>query len=53
MELRMATAMILLDFECVHPNGQSNSRVVDNFQDGFTATPGPLELMFIPLPKDP
>ncbi|KAI0013565.1 cytochrome P450 [Xylariaceae sp. FL0662B] len=50
MEVRMVTSMIVSSFEfTISPTETRKSRVVDDFWDGFTATPGNLELVFTPL----
>ncbi|KAI1771026.1 cytochrome P450 [Hypoxylon cercidicola] len=47
LEVRMAAAMILVSFEfSLDPKRENQTRVVDQLQDSFTATPGELEIMF-------
>ncbi|KAI1085486.1 cytochrome P450 [Whalleya microplaca] len=52
MEVRMVTVMIISNFEvAISPTEKRKSRVVDEFRDGFTGTPGTLELVFTPLSR--
>ncbi|KAI0169851.1 cytochrome P450 [Hypoxylon sp. FL1284] len=50
LEVRMVMAMILANFEfSIAPTKSNQTRVVDDFHDGFTATPGALEIVFKPI----
>lgn len=46
----MVTAMMLANFEFKLAPGKDNqTRVVDDLKDGFTATPGDLHVIFMPI----
>ncbi|KAH8160198.1 hypothetical protein CIB48_g8037 [Xylaria polymorpha] len=50
LEVRMVTAMMLANFEFKLAPGKDNqTRVVDDLKDGFTATPGDLHVIFMPI----
>ncbi|KAF2966090.1 hypothetical protein GQX73_g7482 [Xylaria multiplex] len=50
MEIRVLATMVLLNYEfSLASTPRNETRVVDDFQDNFTATPGKLELMFKPI----
>ncbi|KAI0449031.1 cytochrome P450 [Xylaria acuta] len=50
MEVRIVAAMIVANFTFVLSSAEgSKTRVVDDFVDSFTGTPGKLELVFTPL----
>lgn len=50
LEVRMAAAMILVNFEfSLDPGKENQTRVVDQLEDSFTANPGELEIVFKPL----
>ncbi|KAI9745627.1 MAG: hypothetical protein M1818_001161 [Claussenomyces sp. TS43310] len=45
-ELRFVTALLTSEFDVAFPPGDDGSRVVDEYVDQFTATAGPLNLVF-------
>ncbi|KAI1747020.1 cytochrome P450 [Xylaria castorea] len=50
MEIRILATMVILNYEfSLASTPRNETRVVDDFQDNFTATPGKLELVFNPL----
>ncbi|KAI0384996.1 cytochrome P450 [Hypomontagnella monticulosa] len=50
LEVRMVAALILANFEfTLAPTKRNETRVVDDFNDGFTGTPGDLEIIFHPV----
>jgi hypothetical protein len=52
MEVRIVTAMLVSNFRfALSPLEERKTRVVDDFIDNFTGSPGKLELVFEPITK--
>ena len=50
MEVRLVTAILISQFEISFAENEDGTKVWTEMTDSFTANPGPLNLVFSPLP---